>query len=36
VLTLGDWDKDFPLAEPSKDETVDYGKQLPKSSEQSS
>lgn len=36
VLTLGDWDKDFPLAEPSKGETVDYGKQLPKSSEQSS
>ncbi|AVZ77651.1 hypothetical protein SLUN_26130 [Streptomyces lunaelactis] len=33
VLTLGDWDKDFPLAAPSKDETVDYGRQLPKTSD---
>jgi hypothetical protein len=32
VLTLGDWDKDFPLAAPSKGETVDYGGQLPKTS----
>ncbi|MFP1626757.1 hypothetical protein ACLB9X_16645 [Streptomyces sp. 5K101] len=32
VLTLGDWDKDFELAEPSKDETLDYGGQLPKTS----
>ncbi|MET7619439.1 hypothetical protein [Streptomyces sp. NPDC005408] len=30
VLTLGDWDKDFALAAPSKDETVDYGQKLPK------
>ena len=33
VLTLGDWDKDFPLAEPAEGETVDYGKQLPKTSD---
>ncbi|MCX4819206.1 hypothetical protein OG883_04660 [Streptomyces sp. NBC_01142] len=33
VLTLGDWDKDFQLAAPSKDETVDYGRQLPKTSD---
>lgn len=32
VLTLGDWDKDFPLAEPARGETVDYGGQLPKTS----
>lgn len=32
VLTLADWDKDFPLAEPAKGETVDYGGQLPKTS----
>ncbi|MER6613792.1 hypothetical protein [Streptomyces xantholiticus] len=35
VLTLGDWDKDFPLTEPAQGETVDYGKQLPKTSEPS-
>ncbi|MEV6396895.1 hypothetical protein AB0M39_19270 [Streptomyces sp. NPDC051907] len=33
VLTLGDWDVDFKLVEPSKGETVDYGRQLPKSSD---
>ncbi|WP_406273070.1 hypothetical protein OHT93_24755 [Streptomyces sp. NBC_00191] len=33
VLTLGDWDKDFALAAPSKDETVDYGQKLPKTSD---
>ncbi|MFI2371009.1 hypothetical protein [Streptomyces sp. NPDC018833] len=32
VLALGDWDKDFALTEPSKDETLDYGGQLPKTS----
>ncbi|MEU0394241.1 hypothetical protein ABZ208_15940 [Streptomyces sp. NPDC006208] len=32
VLTLGDWDKEFALAEPSKEETVDYGRQLPRTS----
>jgi hypothetical protein len=32
ALTLGDWDKDFPLTVPPKDETVDYGGQLPKTS----
>ncbi|MGI5402731.1 hypothetical protein ACQEVG_25435 [Streptomyces sp. CA-135486] len=30
VLTLGDWDKDFALAAPSKEDTVDYGRALPK------
>ncbi|MFF3403163.1 hypothetical protein ACFYW6_32270 [Streptomyces sp. NPDC002659] len=33
VLTLGDWDKEFTLAAPSKDETVDYGQKLPKTSD---
>ncbi|MFI9581399.1 hypothetical protein ACIHCQ_06045 [Streptomyces sp. NPDC052236] len=33
VLTLGDWDKDFVLEAPAKDETVDYGRQLPKTSD---
>lgn len=33
VLTLGDWDRDFALAAPPKDETVDYGGQLPKSTD---
>ncbi|MEU1279890.1 hypothetical protein [Streptomyces sp. NPDC005805] len=32
VLLLGDWDKEFPLEEPAKDETLDYGGQLPKTS----
>lgn len=31
TLLLSDWGKDFPLKEPSKDETVDYGQQLPTS-----
>ncbi|MCW7942212.1 lipoprotein [Streptomyces hygroscopicus] len=31
TLSLSDWGKDFTLAEPSKQETVDYGKQLPTS-----
>ncbi|WP_405888614.1 hypothetical protein OG762_29100 [Streptomyces sp. NBC_01136] len=31
TLRLSDWGKDFALAEPAKDETVDYGKQLPTS-----
>lgn len=30
VLELADWNKDFTLAPPSKDATVDYGRQLPK------
>ncbi|MFI9118315.1 hypothetical protein ACIGW0_02725 [Streptomyces bikiniensis] len=30
VVTLSDWNKDFPLAAPTKDEIVDYGKQLPR------
>ncbi|MFG2328853.1 hypothetical protein ACGFMM_04440 [Streptomyces sp. NPDC048604] len=30
VVVLSEWDKDFPLAEPAKAQTVDYGKQLPK------
>ncbi|WP_393060327.1 hypothetical protein [Streptomyces sp. LN549] len=32
VITLADWGKDFALAAPAEDETVDYGQQLPKSS----
>ena len=31
TLTFSAWGKDFPLAEPEKSETVDYGKQLPTS-----
>ncbi|MFD4629598.1 hypothetical protein ACFVYR_06230 [Streptomyces sp. NPDC058284] len=31
TLKLTDWNKDFPLQEPGKDEMVDYGKQLPTS-----
>ncbi|MGW9027037.1 hypothetical protein ACWGQ5_23250 [Streptomyces sp. NPDC055722] len=31
TLTLSDWGKSFALAEPSKNETVDYGRQLPSS-----
>ncbi|MCM2389069.1 hypothetical protein [Streptomyces albipurpureus] len=33
ILTLGEWDVDFTLVPPTKEETVDYGKQLPKSSD---
>ncbi|WP_351226318.1 hypothetical protein [Streptomyces sp. NPDC002133] len=29
VLTLGDWNEDFELAAPTKEETVDYGRELP-------
>ncbi|MFE9169357.1 hypothetical protein [Streptomyces kebangsaanensis] len=31
TLTFSEWGKDFPLAQPEKSETVDYGKQLPTS-----
>lgn len=31
TLRLTDWGKDFPLAEPPKKDTVDYGQQLPSS-----
>ncbi len=31
TLRLTDWGRDFPLQEPEKDETVDYGQQLPSS-----
>ncbi|MEV0635162.1 hypothetical protein AB0I77_09400 [Streptomyces sp. NPDC050619] len=31
TLTFSAWGKDFTLTEPEKDETVDYGKQLPTS-----
>jgi len=31
ALRMSDWGKDFTLEEPSKDETVDYGQQLPTS-----
>ncbi|MEV5969232.1 hypothetical protein [Streptomyces sp. NPDC051921] len=30
VVVLSEWDKDFPLAEPAKGQTLDYGKQLPR------
>ncbi|WP_019889225.1 hypothetical protein [Streptomyces purpureus] len=30
VVVLSEWNKDFPLAPPSQDQTVDYGKQLPR------
>ncbi|MFI8825839.1 hypothetical protein [Streptomyces sp. NPDC053431] len=30
VVLLTEWDKDFPLAEPAKGQTLDYGKQLPR------
>ncbi len=30
VVVLSEWDKDFPLAAPSAEETLDYGKQLPR------
>ncbi|MFD3665824.1 hypothetical protein ACFWVF_35335 [Streptomyces sp. NPDC058659] len=30
IVVLSEWNKDFPLAEPSKEETLDYGKQLPR------
>ncbi|GAA3391277.1 hypothetical protein [Streptomyces roseoviridis] len=32
VVILSEWDKDFPLAEPAKGQTLDYGKQLPRTS----
>ena len=32
VITLADWGKDFTLKAPAEDDTVDYGKQLPKTS----
>ncbi|MEV0961740.1 MULTISPECIES: hypothetical protein [unclassified Streptomyces] len=32
VLTLGEWGRDFPLEAPAKEETVDYGRQLPRDS----
>ncbi|NJP52370.1 hypothetical protein HCJ93_20500 [Streptomyces sp. SBST2-5] len=31
VLTFSSWGADFPLKKPAKDETLDYGKQLPSS-----
>ncbi|MGW1049814.1 hypothetical protein ACWD4N_27280 [Streptomyces sp. NPDC002586] len=31
TLSFSDWGKDFAVSEPAKDETVDYGKQLPTS-----
>ncbi|WP_405716434.1 MULTISPECIES: hypothetical protein [unclassified Streptomyces] len=32
TVTLSDWGKDFPLEAPAQGDTVDYGKQLPKTS----
>ncbi|MET9834094.1 hypothetical protein ABZ078_33440 [Streptomyces sp. NPDC006385] len=31
TLTFSSWGKDFPLEKPAKDDTVDYGKELPTS-----
>ncbi len=30
LVVLSEWDKDFPLAEPGREETLDYGRQLPR------
>ncbi|MFF7179375.1 hypothetical protein [Streptomyces sp. NPDC008121] len=30
VVVLSEWDKDFPLEEPAPGQTVDYGRQLPR------
>ncbi|MEV4945193.1 hypothetical protein [Streptomyces sp. NPDC053755] len=30
VVVLSEWDKDFPLEEPAAGQTLDYGKQLPR------
>ncbi|MFG2871426.1 hypothetical protein [Streptomyces sp. NPDC048338] len=30
VVVLSEWDKDFPLKAPAKEQTLDYGKQLPR------
>ncbi|MET9653556.1 MULTISPECIES: hypothetical protein [unclassified Streptomyces] len=30
VVVLSEWDKDFPLEAPAKEQTLDYGKQLPR------
>ncbi|OEJ25155.1 hypothetical protein AR457_12490 [Streptomyces agglomeratus] len=35
VVSLADWDEEFALEAPGKDETVDYGGQLPKTSDAS-
>ncbi len=32
AVTLSEWDRDFPLEAPAKEDTVDYGKQLPRTS----
>ncbi|MFJ8541397.1 hypothetical protein ACIRFH_05125 [Streptomyces sp. NPDC093586] len=31
TLSFSDWNKDFPLTAPAKDDTLDYGRQLPTS-----
>ncbi|MFC8916419.1 hypothetical protein ACGF5F_02115 [Streptomyces sp. NPDC047821] len=33
VVVLSDWNKTFPLTPPSKDDTLDYGRQLPRTSD---
>ncbi|WP_284714279.1 hypothetical protein [Streptomyces sp. G2] len=30
LVVLSEWDRDFPLAEPEREETLDYGRQLPR------
>ncbi|WP_189529372.1 hypothetical protein [Streptomyces roseolilacinus] len=32
VVVLSDWNKDFPLTEPAKEDILDYGRQLPRTS----
>ncbi|MEV5442268.1 hypothetical protein AB0N23_06945 [Streptomyces sp. NPDC052644] len=33
VVVLSDWNKDFPLVEPEKEDILDYGRQLPRTSD---
>ncbi|GAA4901871.1 hypothetical protein ACFPM3_28050 [Streptomyces coeruleoprunus] len=33
VVVLSDWNRDFPLTAPTKEETLDYGRQLPRASD---
>ncbi|CAL9521936.1 hypothetical protein [Streptomyces sp. enrichment culture] len=33
VVALSDWNKDFPLVEPEKEDILDYGRQLPRTND---
>ncbi|MCP9986590.1 hypothetical protein LUX01_07660 [Streptomyces sudanensis] len=33
VVVLSDWNKDFPLVEPEREDILDYGRQLPRTSD---